>query len=435
MARAKPIRTLKCEGGASEGARVVLRSRVREMVSLREQALDWSDPEGVHDMRVASRRLRSALRDFRSIFSKRDLELLSKASKTVADHLGSVRDEDVAIIALEKLKRHAAPEAQRGLELLLERRSARREIARQQLAASITVERLAKLQQLFTETLSIRSAANKTADKLDAVDETSVPVSFREFGRERVAKQFRRLSKEAVCIYQPAASTELHELRIEAKRLRYALELFGGCWRGKLNSFADRVAELQGSLGELHDCDEWMSDLARTLTASHPTRPQANENAAEDASAETHLRTACVWLLDHFAKERAKHYRQALATWMEWETTGFAERLRETLDAAAPSGNISAAQNVSAARHGSRATDNGRRKNSRQAAAKRGKASVKSNASAKTSVASTVALRRNSSSRSRDSASRNSAAKGSTPRANSAPAKRALSKQRGGSKK
>ncbi|HEU4595360.1 MAG TPA: CHAD domain-containing protein, partial [Pyrinomonadaceae bacterium] len=64
MAKAKKIEGLDCGADAGSGVRQVLLTRLGEMCEFREAALDWSDPEGVHDMRVASRRLRSALRDF-----------------------------------------------------------------------------------------------------------------------------------------------------------------------------------------------------------------------------------------------------------------------------------------------------------------------------------------------------------------------------------
>src|SRR5262249_53598408 len=53
----------------------------------------------------------------------------------------------------------------------------------------------------------------------------------------------------------PAKVTELHDMRIAAKRLRYVLEVTGHCF-GKVGEEAETIAkELQGMLGEIHDCD------------------------------------------------------------------------------------------------------------------------------------------------------------------------------------
>ena len=64
MAKAREIAALECDGDGVEGIRRVLLTRLDEVCEFREQALDFSDIKGVHAMRVASRRLRSASRDF-----------------------------------------------------------------------------------------------------------------------------------------------------------------------------------------------------------------------------------------------------------------------------------------------------------------------------------------------------------------------------------
>ena len=85
----------------------MLATRFKEMQEWRDAALDWTDPEGVHSMRVASRRLRSVLRDFTPYFRKRPLNSAGKKLKRVADTLGEVRDLDVALMALAESKTEA----------------------------------------------------------------------------------------------------------------------------------------------------------------------------------------------------------------------------------------------------------------------------------------------------------------------------------------
>src|SRR5918996_1339861 len=98
MAKAKRIRGLKCDAPATAGIKLVLVTRFGELQSWCDAALDWTDPEGVHSMRVASRRLRSALRDFLPYVRKRNLTSIQKQMKSIADALGEVRDLDVAIM-------------------------------------------------------------------------------------------------------------------------------------------------------------------------------------------------------------------------------------------------------------------------------------------------------------------------------------------------
>src|ERR1044071_8802336 len=120
MAKAKRIKGINCNSEAPVGMRLVLVTRFGELSHFRSAALDWSDPEGVHSMRVASRRLRSALRDFTPYLHKRRLSSALKSLRDIADALGEVRDQDVAILALEKLQTHASDHVGPALKQVIE---------------------------------------------------------------------------------------------------------------------------------------------------------------------------------------------------------------------------------------------------------------------------------------------------------------------------
>src|SRR4026208_1389793 len=122
MAKAKKIRGLKCNAPASQGIQLVFSTRFNEMIEWRKTALDWSDPEGVHSMRVASRRLRSTMRDFLPYVPKRSFTSVIKQLKSLADALGDVRDQDVAIQALEEIAQKAPGEYPAALRQSIEKR-------------------------------------------------------------------------------------------------------------------------------------------------------------------------------------------------------------------------------------------------------------------------------------------------------------------------
>src|SRR5439155_25876142 len=103
MAKPKPIIGLDCNASVTDAAVIVLRVRFSEMLDFREAVLSPDSVNGVHDMRVASRRLRSALRDFSGYFKKREQKAFNKKLKHLADALGGVRDEDMAIVALREI--------------------------------------------------------------------------------------------------------------------------------------------------------------------------------------------------------------------------------------------------------------------------------------------------------------------------------------------
>jgi CHAD domain-containing protein len=101
------------------------------MVSFTEAALEGRDPEGVHDMRVASRRLRAAIELYQDVFPKRRLKPMLREVKRLADALGRVRDLDVM---LDRLTADLAgrPAVQRAVlkEMMEEMNQARVEVRR-----------------------------------------------------------------------------------------------------------------------------------------------------------------------------------------------------------------------------------------------------------------------------------------------------------------
>jgi CHAD domain-containing protein len=321
MAKAKEIVGLDCGASARVGIRLVLLSRLEEMCAFRSAALDWSDVEGVHDMRVASRRLRSVLRDFLP-YLKRERKLRHSKDdlKKLADALGDVRDQDVAIIALEKMAAEAPSEVSAGIEQFADARRMKRDGARSLLSTTIAEDALAKFEKEFKDSLEHSLKISRRRRK-NVDEESTESTSFRQIGRDIIAVRLQELRDLSASLYQPFKTKPLHRMRIAAKQLRYAIELFTQCWGEQLAPFAKEIAKLQASLGELHDCDTWISDLGQTLRGG-------GEMDSEDAQ----KRRAAVWLLDYFVRERDGHFRDALARWHEWETTGFQTHLTATLE-------------------------------------------------------------------------------------------------------
>ena len=321
MSKAKEIVGLDCGASAAIGIRLVLCSRLEEMCAFRAPALDWRDPLGIHDMRVASRRLRSVVRDFSPYLRQRKLNHWRDDIKSVADALGAVRDHDVAIMALEKLALETPPEVSAGIEQLANGRRLKRSKARSELEEMLTADALNELQEEFNAALEHglkaprhrrgKSMERKSADRL----------SFRQIGQEIIAQRLQELRDLSPSLYSPLKTKPLHRMRLAAKSLRYAIELFAPCWNEQLKAFAKEIARLQTSLGELHDCDMWIADLGAAL------RDETVKSEAEQMQE----RSAAIWLLDYFVKERTDRFRAALARWREWEKNGFQAHLTDIL--------------------------------------------------------------------------------------------------------
>jgi CHAD domain-containing protein len=311
MAKAEEIFGLESNLSVAVGANRILSARLAEMCAMRERALDWSDIEGVHDMRVASRRLRSAVRDFLpSLPRARRLRRWAGDLRELAATLGEVRDQDVALAALGGLAEKTPDEKTlAGLQVFIAERETRRETARAALVEAVAEERLAVLQARFV----LAFDRSLQAAKPDAP-------TLRQAGERIIAAGWRDFARLSRSLYKPFRVEPLHRLRIAAKRLRYALELFAPFWPPEtLTPLAAQVAQMQGALGDLHDCDVWLEDCGARLAAS---------------AADTAERHAAVWLMRHFVKDRTNSYREALAVWRDWETTGFGQTLTGVLQGA-----------------------------------------------------------------------------------------------------
>jgi CHAD domain-containing protein len=103
MAGARKIPGLDASASFGQAAASAVQVRSEEVFSFADGVLDTSDPERVHDMRVATRRLRAALEIFADCFPKAEHRALLREVKLLADALGERRDPDVQIDALEKL--------------------------------------------------------------------------------------------------------------------------------------------------------------------------------------------------------------------------------------------------------------------------------------------------------------------------------------------
>src|SRR6266508_3377747 len=101
MAKARAIEGLNADDPYAAAAAKIVAVRAREVADHAHDVLDVADIERVHDMRVATRRLRAALEIFEPCFPRQELRAALGRVKEIADALGERRDRDVAIVALE----------------------------------------------------------------------------------------------------------------------------------------------------------------------------------------------------------------------------------------------------------------------------------------------------------------------------------------------
>jgi CHAD domain-containing protein len=136
MAKAQEIDVEPSEPYRHAAARIV-RVRAGELFEYGDGVLDTRDIERVHDMRVASRRLRAVLEIFEPCFPRSEFKGVLRDVKQLADALGERRDPDVHIAALEKFSKALAAANRPGVARLAEEQHARQSRGNEALAAAL----------------------------------------------------------------------------------------------------------------------------------------------------------------------------------------------------------------------------------------------------------------------------------------------------------
>jgi triphosphatase len=205
-------------------------------------------PEPVHEMRVAVRRLRSAIALFRPAVACPAVDACAAGLKALADRLGPARDWDVFVAetAASVAKVLPGDASLRRLRAAAERRRRQAYAALRDWLGGVEFRHLG---------LALAGLAGGRAwqTALDPRQAETLGLSLEAFASRTLARRLHRLAAagEAIEHLDPEA---LHAIRLRAKRMRYVAEVFAPLYPGKATRrFMGRLARLQDRLGRLND--------------------------------------------------------------------------------------------------------------------------------------------------------------------------------------
>lgn len=243
-------RQLRAEAGQPTPARGLVGAVIRDALDASVQRLlvadpvvrAGTDPEGVHQARVATRRLRSDLRTFGPLLDEEWATPLSEGLRWLGGELGVAREAEVLLGHLRVKADAAGPEVARDAHALL--------------AAAVDEHDAAQLRVL---------AALRTSRYLDLVDRLVQgamtprlrPSAASATGRDLVRlvrRPWKLLARAHAALGDDPQDAALHALRIRAKRARYAVEAVAGAVGGdEPRTFAAALTNLQDVLGAHQD--------------------------------------------------------------------------------------------------------------------------------------------------------------------------------------
>jgi CHAD domain-containing protein len=220
-----------------------VRARLKKLLSTRSFA-SASDPvEALHDLRVASRRLRAFVDVFEPLLGTQHEKRTRRSLRDVTRAVRALRDWDVQLALIGGRMPRAQTDLERaGIEFLLERATAER--AREAIRAERKLEKVDFGELERHVELALANAVGR------------LPEAEGEMNRLAwtLLEPFVSRLEEAHFVDDGAEHVEqLHALRIDAKRLRYALELFEPLLSPKHRAVMGRVRDLQDVIGEHRD--------------------------------------------------------------------------------------------------------------------------------------------------------------------------------------
>lgn len=151
MAKAREIPGLNPDESYAAAAARTVSVRAAELREHAAGVLDTEDIERVHDMRVATRRLRAALEVFELCFERKRFKAALKEVKRLADALGERRDRDVALARLAAFQDRVPAPDRPGIETLVTRLRAEQGEANESLVPWVVPERLDALVEGLTD--------------------------------------------------------------------------------------------------------------------------------------------------------------------------------------------------------------------------------------------------------------------------------------------
>ncbi len=220
----------------------ILRTNLLKSREWEPVVLAGEDPEGVHQMRVCLRRMRSALAVFRTAIPRQTTRSFLNEMRRAAKALDRARDLDVYIE--ENLRPKGEKRKDKMRKLALKHRD--REYAR--VKAYIEGKRYRKICEELHHWVESRGWRQDLVDEQKTILEENV-VSF---ASDVLDHQQNRILDDGRGI-EGQDSEALHQLRIDCKKLRYAAEFFAPLYGEPMKDFIRHLKALQDLLGTLHD--------------------------------------------------------------------------------------------------------------------------------------------------------------------------------------
>jgi CHAD domain-containing protein len=230
----------------AEGARRILRRFFGRMLAREDAVIKDDDPEDIHQMRVASRRLRAALQIIEGVYDADQIRRYRRGLRRVAQALADMRDLDVFRDHVLAYQATLPEETRAELSPLVAAIEELRAPARAELLEDLDKQRYHKFKRAFAAFLTTPGEGLADSDTIDAT------TRVRDFAGSAIWRRYEQWRAHEVILAHPT-NEGLHQARIAGKRLRYTLEFFAEALGPNVEQALTPLIALQECLGALQD--------------------------------------------------------------------------------------------------------------------------------------------------------------------------------------
>ena len=247
--------TIDASAPAGEHVKLILKQQVHEILLHDPGTRLGRDPEDLHQMRVATRRIRATLRTARPLLDPVWNSTLRSEIGWLSTILGTVRDFDVLLQKLRHETHNLHKSEQKAFESLLNGLETQRSVTRASMIGALRSERY----------LDLLDRLDSDTQRINIINPN---ISLQDLAK----KEFDKLSKAVHNLSKEYTDEDLHRLRIHTKRVRYAAELAERCVGKAITRFIRQVRKFQDLLGEHQDTVMIEQQLQNFLRSSRQVK-------------------------------------------------------------------------------------------------------------------------------------------------------------------
>lgn len=230
---------------SAEAERLILTKLVDIIIECENGIINDLDIEFLHDYRVSIRKARVLLSEFKNILSPELLKEFKRIFSEIGKRTNALRDLDVYLLNKNKYESYLPDVLKKELNPLFDKIKKERSNEFKKLKRYLNSENyknnILQLNLLLEEDFSF-------------VGGSSPGNSIFEFSKKIISSRYRKILKTGRSIKENSKDEELHNLRLECKKLRYLLELLGSLFpKDKVEFLIDQLKTLQDNLGDFND--------------------------------------------------------------------------------------------------------------------------------------------------------------------------------------